>query len=165
LKEEAALGDCYSYRQFCSLGQLPPRTPARPDPQVPRDRELGSCLHGAIGAFYFYAEGSRDDPAFGFCDVEVSLQHVAPGKVRLELYCIADGYQSARGVGSRHPLKIAAMAKDRLLAVANWHFADVICGHADPMNFAVDLDIADELFAQIDRIELQATKGESRPCD
>jgi hypothetical protein len=56
------------------------------------------------------------------------------------------------------------MAQDRVLAVANWHFADVICGHADPMNFATDLDIADELFAQIDRIELQETKGESRPC-
>jgi len=132
---------------------------------VPRDRELGPCAHGAIGAFYFYAEGSRDDPAFGFCDIEVSVQHVAPGRLRLELYCIADGYQSARGVGARHPLRIAVMAKDRVLAVAAWHFADVICGHADPMNYAADLDIADELFAQIDRIELQKTEGESRACD
>jgi len=164
-KKEAILGICYSYRQFCSLGPLPPRTPARPDPQVPRDRELGACAHGAIGAFYFYAEGSRDDPAFGFCDIEVSVQWVADGKVRLELYCIADGYQSARGVGAKYPLKIAVMTKDRVLALADWHFADVICGHADPMNFATDLDIADELFARIDRIELQATKGEARPCD
>lgn len=132
---------------------------------MPRDRELGACGHGAIGAFYFYAQGSRDDPAFGFCDIELSVQHVAAGKVRLELYCIADGYQSARGVGSTHPLKIAVMAKERVLAVAKWHFADVICGHADPMNFATDLDIADELFAQADRIELQETTGESRPCD
>jgi hypothetical protein len=131
---------------------------------VPRDRELGACAHGVIGAFYFYAEGSRDDPAFGFCDIEVSVQRVADGKVRLELYCIADGYQSARGVGASHPLKIAAMAKERVLAVAEWHFPDVICGHADPMNFAIDLDIADERFAQIDRIELQATMGESRAC-
>jgi len=90
---------------------------------------------------------------------------LAAGKVRLELYCFADGYQSARGVGSRHPLKIAVMAKDRVLAVVDWHFADVICGHADPMNFATDLDIADELFAQIDRIALLETKGESRPCE
>jgi hypothetical protein len=132
---------------------------------VPRDRALGPCRHGAIGAFYFYAEGSRDDPAFGFCEIEVSVQHVGAGKVRLELYCIADGYQSARGVGARHPLKIAVMAKDRVLAVAAWHFADVICGHADPMNFATDVDIADELFAQIDRIELQKTTGESGPCE
>jgi hypothetical protein len=132
---------------------------------VPRDRAQGPCAHGAIGAFYFYAEGSRDDPAFGFCDIEISVQAVAAGKVRLELYCIADGYQSARGVGIRHPLKIALMAKDQVLAVAAWHFADVICGHADPMNFATDLDIVDGWFTRIDRIELQATTGESRACD
>jgi hypothetical protein len=33
------------------------------------------------------------------------------------------------------------------------------------MNFATDLDIAEELFMQIDRIELQATSGESRSSD
>jgi hypothetical protein len=131
---------------------------------VPRDRALGVCMHGVIGAFYFYAEGSHDDPAFGFCDIEVSVQQVAAGKVRLELYCVADGYQSARGVGTSRPLKIAVMAGDRVLAVAGWHFSDVICGHADPMSYATDLDIADELFASVDRIELQATTGESRPC-
>jgi hypothetical protein len=162
---EAILGACYSYRQFCSLGPLPPRTPARADPQVPRDRKLGVCSHGKIGAFYFYLDGSSDDAAFGFCDIEVSVQHVASGRVRFELYCIADGYQSARGVGATHPLKIAIMVKGRALAVADWHFADVICGHADPMSFATDLDIADELFAQIDTIELQDIKGESRPCE
>jgi hypothetical protein len=158
------LGSCYSYRQFCSLGPLPPRTPARPDPQVPKDHKLGPCTHGKIGAFYFYADGSRDDPAFGFCEIEVSVQRVAEQKVRLELYCIADGYQSARGVGARHPLKIAVIAKDRTLAVAEWHFSDVICGYADPMHFAVDLAIDDRIFAAIDRIELMKTQGESRPC-
>jgi hypothetical protein len=132
---------------------------------VPRDRALGPCAHGTIGAFYFYADGSRDDPAFGFCDIEVSVQAVSAGKVRLELYCIADGYQSARGIGAAHPLKIAVMAKDRILATADWHFADVICGHADPMNFAIDTDIADEFFAQIDRIELQETTGEAEACE
>ena len=132
---------------------------------MPRDRKLGACAHGAIGAFYFYADGSRDDPAFGFCDIEVSVQRVAEGKVRLELYCVADGYQTARGVGSIHPLKIAVIANDTVLTVADWHFPDVICGHADPMNFATDLDIADELSMQIDQIELQAITGESRPCN
>lgn len=131
---------------------------------MPRDRKLGACSHGKIGAFYFYLEGSSDDAAFGFCDIEVSVQYVARARVRIELYCIADGYQSARGVGSTHPLKIAIMAKGRALAVAEWHFSDVICGHADPMSFATDLDIADELFTRIDGIELQETKGESRPC-
>lgn len=159
------MATCYSYRQFCSLGPLPPRTPARPDPQVPRDKKLGACSHGKIGSFYFYLEGSVNDAAFGFCDIEVSVQKVAVGKVRLELYCIADGYQSARGVGSTHPLKIGILAEGRVLALVDWHFADVICGHADPMNFSIDVDMANELFDRIDRIELKNTEGESRPCE
>jgi hypothetical protein len=158
------LSNCYSYRQFCSLGPLPPRTPARPDPQVPKDRTLGACAHGKIGSFYFYAEGSSDDPAFGFCDIEVSVQRLAQDRVRVELYCIADGYQSASGTGTHHPLKIAVMTQDRVVAVADWHFSDVICGHADPMHFAADLDIKDDHFPQIDRVELQKTGGEARPC-
>jgi hypothetical protein len=144
---------------------LPPRTPARPDPQVPKDYKLGKCLHGKIGAFYFYAEGSRDDPAFGFCEIELSVQRVAENSVRLELYCIADGYQSARGVGARYPLKIAVLAGEKVLGAASWNFPDVICGHADPTHFAADLDIDDGLFAGIDRVELGGTSGEWEPCD
>jgi hypothetical protein len=130
---------------------------------VPKDYKLGPCSYGKIGAFYFYADGSRDDPAFGFCEIELSIQRVARHRVRLELYCIADGYQSARGVGSRCPLKIAVLAGERVLAGANWYFPDVICGHADPMHFAADVEI-DELFAEIDRIELSPTSGQSEPC-
>jgi hypothetical protein len=162
---EALMGSCYSYRQFCSLGPLPPRTPARPDPQVPKDYKLGPSLHGKIGAFYFYADGSRDDPAFGFCEIELSVQRMAKDRGRLELYCIADGYQSARGVGGRHPLKIAVLAGERVVGTANWHFPDVICGHADPMHFAADLEINDGLFAAIDRVELVRTSGESELCE
>jgi hypothetical protein len=159
------IANCYSYAGFCSLGRLPPRTPARPDAQVPTDRELGACVHGRIDAFYFYANGSDDDPAFGFCDIEISVQRVAQGTVRVELYCIADGYQSARGVGANYPLKIAVFAKDRILGVVDWHFADVICGHADPMHFAANLEIDDDMFDAIDCIELQKTEGQSRPCE
>ena len=122
-------------------------------------------MHGKIGAFYFYVDGSDDDPAFGFVEIELSVQRVAPGTVRLELYCIADGYQSARGVGSNHPMKIAVLAKENVLGVAHWHFADVICGHADPMHFSADLEIDDALFERIDRIELQRTEGLSRRCE
>lgn len=155
--------NCYSYPQFCSLGPLPPRTPARADAQVPKDRKRGKCAHGVIGAFYFYADGSDDDPAFGFCDIELSVQQIARGTVRVELYCVADGYQSARGVGANHPLKIAVLAGDQVLGIANWHFADVICGHADPMHFAADLQIDNAMFGLIDRIEIQKTAGQSRP--
>ena len=132
---------------------------------MPKDSKLGPCSHGKIGAFYFYAEGSRDDPAFGFCEIELSVQRVAETKVRLELYCIADGYQSARGTGARHPLKIAVFAGDQVLGMASWHFPDVFCGHADPMHFAADLEIADGLFSQIDRLELLRTSGEAAPCE
>ena len=158
------MGECYSYRQFCSLGPLPPRTPARPDPQVPRDRKLGSCVHGKIGAFYFYEKGSNDDPAFGFIDVELSVQDISTGKVRVELYCVADGYQTSRGVGANHPIRLAIKAGAKTVGLADWHFADVICGHADPMNFFTDIDIGDTSFSLIDRIDLLAVDGLSTPC-
>jgi hypothetical protein len=158
------VGECYSYRQFCSLGPLPPRTPARPDPQVPRDRKLGACVHGKIGSFYFYEQGSSDDPAFGFFDVELSVQSIAAGKIRVELYCVADGYQTSRGIGARHPIKLAIMAGGRSVAATEWRFPDVICGHADPMNFSDDIDIGDTSFSLIDRIDLLEVDGLSAPC-
>ncbi|MFB9269762.1 hypothetical protein ACFFWD_42725 [Bradyrhizobium erythrophlei] len=128
------------------------------------DYMLGPCSHGKIGAFYFYADGSRDDPAFGFFDIEVSVQRIGEDRLRLELYCIADGYQSARGIGARHPLKIVVLAGETVLGTANWHFPDVICGHADPMHFAADMAVGDGRFAEIDRVELRGTRGESEPC-
>jgi hypothetical protein len=90
---------------------------------------------------------------------------MAEDRVRLELYCIADGYQSAREVGASHPLKIAVLAGEKVLGTASWYFPDVICGHADPMHFTADLEIDDGLFSGIDRVELARTSGESEPCD
>ncbi|UPK29861.1 hypothetical protein [Bradyrhizobium sp. 195] len=131
---------------------------------MPKDYKLGPCAHGKIGAFYFYAGGSQDDPAFGFCEIELSVQYVAGDRMRIELYCVADGYQSARGVGARHPLKIAVLAGETVLGTVNWHFPDVICGHADPMHFAADIDLDEGLFPRADRVELSPTSGESEPC-
>lgn len=153
------MGACYSYRQFCSLGPLPPRTPARPDPQVPRVSKLGPCLHGKIGAFYFYQEGSRDDPAFGFFDIELSVQSIGNDTLRVELYCVADGYQTARGIGRDHPVEISVLAAGQTVARAKWHFADVIAGHADPMNFSTDVTLKDANFAMIDSIALDKVAG------
>lgn len=158
------MGECYSYRQFCSLGPLPPRTPARPDPQVPSNGRLGPCVHGKIGAFYFYEKGSDDDAAFGFFDIELSVQSISAGIVRLEIYCIADGYQTSRGASAGHPMKLAISAQGRDVGSAEWGFRDVICGHADPMNFAVDIDIGDASFSLIDRVDLLAVDGLSLPC-
>ncbi len=159
------MADCFSYRQFCSLGPLPPRTPARPDPQVPRDRKLGACTHGTIGAFYFYRKGSDNDAAFGFFDIELSVQDISKGKVRVELYCVADGYQTSRGVGSGHPIRLAIMSDGNIVGTAEWRFADVICGHADPMNFSIDIEIGEVPFSSINRIDLLAVDGQSQPCD
>ena len=158
------MGECYSYRQFCSLGPVPPRTVGRPDPQVPKDRSLGPCRHGKIGAFYFYHKGSNDDAAFGFFDIELSVQAITPNKARVELYCIADGYQSSRGIGLGHPLRIALMAEDETLGAAEWTFNNVICGHADPMNFATDIDFDQANLQRLDRIVLLDVQGLSAPC-
>jgi hypothetical protein len=159
------VGACYSYRQFCSLGPLPPRTPARPDAQVPKDHTLGPCRHGKIGSFYFFERGSKDAPAFGFFDIELSVQTLPAGKVRIELYAVADGYQSSRGIGAKHPLKIALMCGEETLARADWAFPDVLCGYADPMNFAVDVDLDGDAFARLDRIALLDVEGFSSPCE
>jgi hypothetical protein len=158
------LGVCYSYRQSCSLGPLPPRTPGRPDPQVPRDAKFGSCRHGKIGAFYFYAAGSRDDPAFGFFDIELSVQLINADTLRVELYCVADGYQTARGIGSDHPIRIAVLAGNEVVTTVEWRFSDVICGHADPMNFSTDISVPGVAFAGIDGIALDKVEGRSAPC-
>jgi len=159
------VGACYSYRQFCSLGPVPPRTPARADARVPKDRTRGPCRHGKIGSFYFFANGSQDDPAFGFFDIELSVQRLASGTVRVELYAIADGYQSSRGIGTGHPIKIALMSDNKIVASTEWVFPDVICGHADPMNFASDLELEASAFQSLDRIDLLAVEGFASPCE
>ncbi len=157
------MGACYSYRTSCSLGPLPPRTPARPDPQVPNEHKLGPAVHGMIGSFYFYEDGSQDDAAFGFFDIELSVQSIAADTARIEIYCVADGYQSFRGVGANHPLKISVLSKHKTVATAEWRFSDVICGHADPMNFSADVPLSG-LFADIDAIALDKVEGLSAPC-
>jgi hypothetical protein len=164
MSKERDLGACYSYRQFCALGPVPPHTPVRPDAQVPKERALGPCRHGKIGAFYFYRSGSKDEPAFGFFDIELSVQKLSPGKVRVELYGTADGYQTSRGIGVGHPLKIALMRDSDILASVEWAFPDVICGHADPMNFSTDIDLQAGAFATLNRIDLLAVDGLSAPC-
>jgi len=153
---------CYSYRQFCSLGPVPPRTVGRPDAQVPTDPKLGPARHGKIGSFYFYMKGSKDDPAFGFFDIELSVQALAPTRLRVELYCVADGYQTSRGVGGL-PLTIALMAGEAIVATADWRYHDVLCGHADPMSFSADVEVAPDTATAIDRVALLAVEGRAAP--
>ena len=58
----------------------------------------------------------------------------------------------------------AIMAGGTTVGLAEWPFADVICGHADPMNFSTDVDIAGTPFSLIDRIDLLGVDGLSTPC-
>lgn len=156
--------DCYSYRQRCELGPVPPRTPGRADAQLPRDDAVGLVRYGRIGHFYFYHVGSNDDPAFGFVDVELSAQQVAPGKVRVEAYCIGDGYQSARGSGLDHPLVIELRAGERALASVEWRYPEVLCGHADPLDFSVDINLSEADFAALDSAVMPAVSASATPC-
>jgi hypothetical protein len=56
------------------------------------------------------------------------------------------------------------MADGKTVGSTEWRFADVICGHADPMNFSADIDIGDTSFSLIDRIDLPGVDGLSAPC-
>jgi hypothetical protein len=145
----------HGYRQSCSLGPLPPRTPARADPQVPREPDLGPARWGKIGAFYFYLQGSNDEPAFGFFDIEFSLQRLAGGAARVEIYAIADGYQKSGASGAEHPLVIALKRGDEVVARLDWTFPDILDGCADPISFARDIRGA-VVWDRVDRIELFA---------
>src|SRR5258708_18328626 len=117
-----------------------------------------------IGSFYLCGKGLDKEGGLGFFDIELSVQSISTGKIRVELYCVADGYQTSRGVGAGHPIKLAIMAGGKLVGSAEWPFPDVICGHADPMNFSDDIDIGDTSFSLIDRIDLLEVDGLSAPC-
>ena len=147
---------CYAYPQSCSLGPLPPRTPARPDPQVPRDPNLGSARWGKIGAFYFYLEGSKDDPAFGVFYMEVSLQSLSNGKARIDIHAFADGYQRGGALGAEHPVTISLKQGESVLARFVWTFPDILDGHADPLTCSRDIDLRAEEAAAVERIEIAA---------
>lgn len=148
----------YAYPQFCSLAPPPPRTPARPDPQVPADAQLGPARWGKIGAFYFYVVGSDDDAAFGLFDMEFSLQRLPKGKARLEIYAIADGYQRGGASGLEHPLRIRLMHGARQAATVDWPYPNILDGNADPMSWSHDFELAADLCDGVDRIEIAAAR-------
>jgi hypothetical protein len=149
----------YAYPQSCSLGPPPPRTPARPDPQIPREPNLGAARWGKIGAFYFYVQGSSDEPAYGLFDIEVSLQRLSSGKTRVEIYAIADGYQRGGASGSEHPLNIALKRGDRVIARVEWIFPDILDGHADPISLSRDIDLGAAECDDVNLIEIDAPRG------
>lgn len=146
----------YLYPQACTLGPPPPRTPARPDPQVPRDAALGRARWGKIGALYVYRDGSRDDALFGLFDIEVSLQRLTDGRARVEIYAIADGYQSGGAKDVVRPLMVSLMRGDGVVAGFRWILPDIADGCADPINCARDIDLEAVDWERVDRIALDA---------
>jgi hypothetical protein len=148
----------YLYPQACTLCPPPPRTPARPDPQVPRDAKLGPARWGKIGALYLYRESSHDDALFGLFDVEISLQGLPNGRARVEIYAIADGYQSGGALGADHPLTVLLMRGAHSIASFRWILPDIADGCADPISAAHDLDLNAVDWEGVDRIALDAAR-------
>ena len=105
---------CHLYPQFASLGPVPPRMPGRADAQVPHDLADGPARYARIAHLYFYADATPADPAFGFVDIEISLQQLGDGRYDVELYCTGDGYQSGTGVAGDTPLTFAFAAGNRI---------------------------------------------------
>jgi hypothetical protein len=143
-------------RQICSLAPPPPRTPARPDPQVPHDPRLGPALWGKIGALYVYRSADSRDALYGFNDIEVSLQRIGPGAVRFELYAIGDGYQQA---GAKlHPLRICLNGGAGTLAEFVWSPPAIADGCADPIAFSHDLALSEAAWRDASSVEIEAAR-------
>ena len=155
---------CYSYRQSCELGLVPPRMPDRADAQVPHEPATGRLVYGRVGHFYFYDVGGRGVPAFGFIDIEIAAQYVGQGRVLLEAYAIGDGYQSCCGNGEDAPLSVELYGADGLLASAQWDYGAILCGHADPVALRVELNLSEAEFDRLERAVLPAIAGSARPC-
>ncbi|HXI04827.1 MAG TPA: hypothetical protein VNJ49_00605 [Bradyrhizobium sp.] len=155
---------CYSYRQSCELGLVPPRTPERADAQVPHDPATRKVRYGRIGHFYFYEEGTDDDPAFGLIQIEISAQYLGGDRVLLEAYSIGDGYQSCRGSGRHAPLTIELHNPDGVVASAQWAYSDILCGHADALTLSVELSLLEAKFDSIERAVLPPITGCAELC-
>lgn len=154
MKAAPVLMRCASVAQLASFGRAPPRTPGRPDPQVPEELGAGPAIYAKVPHVYFYDANRADDPAFGFIEIEVSLQRRGNGRCRLDLYAFGDGHQSGAGLPNGEGLKIELLAGDRVVSSASWMFREVCLGRCDPMSFSASLEISDSEYEMIDRVRL-----------
>lgn len=143
---------CHSNRQIASLGPVPPRMPGRTDAQVPENLADGPARYARFPHLYFYDEATTDDAAFGFVDLEISVQRLASGRHHVELYCSGDGYQSGSGHDDGSHIELCFAAGERIAAITAWPYPDVVSGRSDPLTFRAPLDLSDADFAAIDRI-------------
>lgn len=145
---------CRSFPQVASFGPLPPRTPARPDPQVPNDLAAGPSLYAKLPHLYFYDANHPEDPTFGFVDLEISLQRQSGDRVLLDLYCTGDGHQSGAGLPSGQGIRIEILAGQEILDAVNWEFREVGSGRCDPVSFSTWLDLKVDQFDLVDAIRI-----------
>lgn len=143
---------CRSPLQFVSLGPVPPRMPGRTDAQVPNTLDDGPAHYARLGHLYFYDEAKPADPAFGFVDIEMSLQRLGDGDFRCEIYCVGDGYQSGDGHGDGAPLRLQFAAGERVAGTVDWPYPEVRSGTSDPITFRAPIDMTDADFGAIDRV-------------
>jgi hypothetical protein len=142
------------YPQACTLAPLPPRTPSRPDPQLPYDPQLGPARWGKIGALYFYASTGEDDPVFGLNDIEVTLQRIGETRVRVELYAIGDGYQRGGVKGSDSPLTIRLKRAGAAIAAMSWTLPEILDGCADPITFSAEIAMNESDWRGVESVEI-----------
>ncbi len=162
MKSAPVLSRCHSVEQFASFGPPPPRTPGRPDPQVPEDLGAGPAIYAKLPHVYFYDGNRPDDPAFGFIEIEISVQRRGEGQYRLDLYCVGDGHQSGAGLPNGEGLPIELLAAEAVVAGAAWVFCEVSSGRCDPVTFAATLTMNDADYARIDRVRLPSAAGVCR---
>ena len=167
------MGICTSVPQACTLGRLPPRTPGRPDAQVPERADAGPVRYGRLSHFYFFEAGGdgadqgdadQGDWAYGFLDIEIAVQKRGGSDCWLEIYCTGDGFQSATGTGAEHPLLVTLTAGGKDVATARWHYPPVLCGNSDPLSHAVAIKLSAREFETIDGARLWAGQAVSRSC-
>lgn len=154
----------FSEPRWFSIGHAPPRTPERPDAQVPVDASLGHARHGRCSHVYFRSSAEPEDAAFGFLDLEVAIQLRRNGQVAFDLYCIGDGFQSGCANGKDKPLRFEVWGGDRRLASVDWAYPAIACGQSDPLAFSTDIALSPADFASADRIFMPASPADVQSC-
>lgn len=150
--------------QVFSLGLVPPRTPERADAQVPVDGSLGPARHGRCSHVYFRSRQEPADVAYGFLDIEVSLQARRDGSFWFELYCVGDGFQSATGSGREHPLRFEIQAGERKLAAVEWQYPQIACGQLDPLVFSASVALTPQTYELADRVFIPSVEAIAQSC-
>ena len=161
MRSAPVLTRCHSLTQLASFGP-PPRTPGRPDPQVPEELGAGPAIYAKLPHIYFYDSNRPDDPAFGFIEIEISIQRRGERSYRLDLSCVGDGHQSGAGLPNGEGLRVELLAGDDVVASVPWLFREVSSGRCDPVTFSASPALSDDDYRTIDRVRLPSAAAVCR---